>query len=239
MKMVRKVILSLLVSFTISGSYAEETYPQDVSSFIEKRELCDHFRGEISGEPDVDNERNLNELLDQYCKGTDQVLKTLKLKYVDNKSVLEKLNTFELIECTNNCKKEATVMKHQFSDYPVTNIVRKAKGKYKANFAGHYLFTTFGCGGGSICGEIIDVNTGKSVEGLPNPYMVDGIDDIGHFMADYQLDSSLIIISGITGDTETDSNNNKLDDNIYRIRYYNFVNGELVLIEYDEIRDLY
>ena len=54
-----------------------------------------------------------------------------------------------------------------------------------------------------------------------------------NFDLNYQLDSTLFIISGITGDTETDANNNVLE-HVYRIRYYNFLNGELNLISYDE-----
>ncbi|WP_294610770.1 hypothetical protein [uncultured Gilliamella sp.] len=233
--MFKKLILLLLVIFSIQGVYAKESYPQDISSFIEKREQCDYFRGEISGEPNIDNARNINEELDKYCKGTDQLLETLKLKYKDDNSIQKKLNTYELIECKYNCRdnSEEMTIRLKFSDYPVTEVVNNNTSKHTATFAGHYHISIYGCGGGSICGEIIDSNTGKFVTSFPNPYLTEDENQENNFDLNYQLDSTLFIISGITGDTETDANNNVLE-HVYRIRYYNFLNGELNLISYDE-----
>ncbi len=38
---------------------------------------------------------------------------------------------------------------------------RKKAIKQPVNFAGHYVVYANGCGGGSICGEILDVKTGR------------------------------------------------------------------------------
>lgn len=232
----KKLTLFTAVFLVSQGIYAKELYPKEVSDFIEKRDTCDYFRGEVSGEPDIDNARHLNKQLDKYCKGTDQLLKKLKLKYKNHKSVLEKLNTYDLIECTANCSndsEEQVDRNPKFSDYPVTNVVSKTIDKYSANFAGHYSVSTKGCGGGAICGEITDIITGKVVASFPNAYLIEDDNGSNYFTANYQPDSSLIIISGIAADTETDSNNNVLGD-IYRVRYYNFLNGKLILVHYDE-----
>lgn len=220
--------------FSISqNTFSKEVYPQDVTSFIEKRDQCDYFRGEISGDPDIDNARNLNTELDKYCKGTDKLLEALKLKYKDNELILNKLNTYEGIESITNCAAHKVTVRPQFEDYTVTKVVKNNLGKYSANFAGHYHILTKGCGGGAICGEIIDVETGKSVTVFPNAYLIEDDEGNNYFDAEYKVKSSLLIISGIAADTEVDSNNNVLE-NVYRIRYYNFLNGKLVLLEQEE-----
>lgn len=90
--------------------------------------------------------------------------------------------------------------------------------KLPPNFAGHYTIYTFGCGGGARCGEIYDVKTGVVVTGLPNSYLDDDFD------LSFKKNSSLVIISGVTADTEYDKKNIKIKS-AYRDRYYNF-NGE-------------
>lgn len=98
--------------FTESNS--NSGYPQDVVQFIEKREQCDHFREEISGEPDIDNGRDLNAQLDKYCKGTDRLLRALKTKYQDRPALLEKLNAYEEIEANDN---PAIIFADEFPQY--------------------------------------------------------------------------------------------------------------------------
>lgn len=103
MKLFKKLILLFLFLFSIQSVSAKKLYPHDVRNFIEKRSQCDYFRGEISGEPNIDNPRNLKQHLDKFCKGTDQVLERLKIKYKNDNSIIKKLNTYEKIECINNC----------------------------------------------------------------------------------------------------------------------------------------
>jgi len=80
-----KSILFLLLSiFLQQTSMADTAFPQDVLDFIEKREACDHFRGEYSGDPEIDQGRKLYEQLDFYCPGTDKELFDLKTKYGNN-----------------------------------------------------------------------------------------------------------------------------------------------------------
>lgn len=87
-----QIILLLLLSFS---AIADEnlTLPEDVLKFAEKRDGCDHFRGE---EP-YDEERrkfilkNLNEL----CTGTDVELAKLKEKYEGNIAVQSRLSIYD------------------------------------------------------------------------------------------------------------------------------------------------
>lgn len=68
-------------------------YPFEVEEFVDRRELCDHFRGE---EP-YDGERAefLEKQIRETCTGTDQELRALKEKYKDDAEVMKVLNRFE------------------------------------------------------------------------------------------------------------------------------------------------
>jgi hypothetical protein len=93
--MMRFLIVAIIV-LGFSTAFANEVpaqLPQDVSSFIEKRDLCDHFRGE---DP-YDEERRafLEENLVKFCTGTDAALAELKQKYHNNPSIMDVLNRYE------------------------------------------------------------------------------------------------------------------------------------------------
>lgn len=73
------------------------SYPRDVQSFVQDRDLCDHLRGEI---PDQQpgNEEGVNEAVaaaNKACKGTDARLDALNAKYANDPQVLQKLKTYE------------------------------------------------------------------------------------------------------------------------------------------------
>lgn len=79
----------------MSNSFASGIpgYPFDVEEFIDRREICDHFRGE---EPyDADRAKFLAEQIIKTCTGTDRELQELKQKYKDDDDILELLNGFE------------------------------------------------------------------------------------------------------------------------------------------------
>lgn len=67
--------------------------PEDVKQFIEKRDLCDHFRGE----PHYDEERSrfLEKQVEKYCAGTNLELLSLKAKYRNNSAIIGKLSSYE------------------------------------------------------------------------------------------------------------------------------------------------
>jgi hypothetical protein len=67
--------------------------PRDVVEFKERRDLCDHFRGE-----DAYNEERgkfLAEGMKKSCTGTDKELASLKSKYSNNEAVIKALADYE------------------------------------------------------------------------------------------------------------------------------------------------
>ncbi len=68
--------------------------PADVTAFVEKREGCDHFRGEEAY--DEERGRFLKENMDKLCTGTDAELAALKAKYAERKEVMAKLSEYEI-----------------------------------------------------------------------------------------------------------------------------------------------
>lgn len=67
--------------------------PNDVREFMEKRDLCDHFRGE----PAYDEERRkfLLKNMIELCTGTDKQLMELKTKYKADKAIIKSLSIYE------------------------------------------------------------------------------------------------------------------------------------------------
>lgn len=91
----KKIFLTSLILFTSQYVYAIKEYPQDLVVFMEQREQCDHLRGEISGDSEIDQDLSLDTQLDQYCKGIDDELTQLKNKYKNDSSIMNKLNSYE------------------------------------------------------------------------------------------------------------------------------------------------
>ncbi len=81
-----------IVAFA-SSAQAQDKWPSDVARFIERRNGCDHFRGE---EP-YDKERRefLNQKMAELCPGTDKALANLKDKYRRDKKITALLNEYE------------------------------------------------------------------------------------------------------------------------------------------------
>ena len=86
-------LISGLTFLTSHHAMAESKLPKDVETFVEKRDQCDHFRGE---EPyDDARATDLGEMLKKYCKGTDKDLARLRKKYSKNKAAKEALDGYE------------------------------------------------------------------------------------------------------------------------------------------------
>lgn len=93
-----KVVCMRLVCFCVlliaaGVAVAAESLPTDVSSFIERREACDHWRGEYGY--DEERQAEIDAAVCDTCVGTDNQLAKLKLKYKSQPAVLTKLNEFE------------------------------------------------------------------------------------------------------------------------------------------------
>jgi hypothetical protein len=90
----RRAFLALICGAGfVSASHAQPQWPSDVASFIERRDGCDHFRGE---EPYNEERRKfLHQRILELCVGTDKQLALLKKKYRGNKTAIAKLNEYE------------------------------------------------------------------------------------------------------------------------------------------------
>jgi len=81
------VCLALLMpSFPV---LAQDYVPRDVQRFVDRREGCDHMRGES------DRLNELNREIRKLCGGTDKELAQLKRKYAANSTIMQILNQFE------------------------------------------------------------------------------------------------------------------------------------------------
>ena len=73
---------------------AQEALPTDVQRFVQRRDLCDHFRGE---EPyDADRRAFLEARTREFCTGTDADLDALKRKYERRRDVMQRLAHYEV-----------------------------------------------------------------------------------------------------------------------------------------------
>ena len=85
-------------ALVVSHSYAAENstdqeLPADVIKFKQRRDICDHWRGE---EPyDDERAKAIEEAWDSSCPGSDKALALLKAKYKNNQAVLKVLAGYE------------------------------------------------------------------------------------------------------------------------------------------------
>jgi hypothetical protein len=85
----------LLVSFALAACITAGP-PSDVRAFMERRDICDHLRGEAGDyNGDIEREKEINEGVAKFCTGTDRALALLRMKHVDNQPVLEMLSKYE------------------------------------------------------------------------------------------------------------------------------------------------
>jgi hypothetical protein len=100
--MVKQLMVCGWIALLAVSAAAETTLPKDVEQFINKREGCDHFRGEI---PDPGQKRRMREVtreIQRLCTGTDIALAQLKKKYANDAVVMQSLEEFEpQIEASN------------------------------------------------------------------------------------------------------------------------------------------
>lgn len=69
------------------------SYPKDVREFVEKRDGCDHFRGEEAY--DKERARFINRNLKELCVGSDAALARLILKYSKQPEIEKVLSEFD------------------------------------------------------------------------------------------------------------------------------------------------
>lgn len=91
----KNIIVCLALLATALPALADNALPRDVQKFVDRREGCDHMRGEI---PDPGEKQRMKEVtreIEKLCKGTDKQLAQLKKKYASNRPVMQRLNEFE------------------------------------------------------------------------------------------------------------------------------------------------
>jgi hypothetical protein len=91
----KTIVLCLCLLVPFQPVLANEQLPNDVRNFIERREGCDHMRGELPDPVDKHRTRQLQRETRKLCMGTDQKLAQLKKKYAKNSSVMQHLDAFE------------------------------------------------------------------------------------------------------------------------------------------------
>jgi hypothetical protein len=67
----------------------------DLPAFLERRAMCDHFRGEFPDPPDPERMRDVLEQIQIQCTGIDEQLDALKQRYRDDPVVSRQLAQFE------------------------------------------------------------------------------------------------------------------------------------------------
>ena len=108
------------------------------------------------------------------------------------------------------------------SDRQFRTRLRWAATHQKVNFAGHYILTTWGCGGGCVMGAAIDAETGKIVW-LPFTICCWPLGDNVEPLK-FRADSRLIIFTGSRNEAE--------EKGIY---YYKFERDSFTLLRTDKL----
>lgn len=95
-----KIPTLLLVFFSGAVQAADgSALPPEVRSYIEERELCEHFRQEpFEGNAPEQVERRafLQASVEIHCAGTDRRLFALRKRYAGTRSVLSRLEKYEI-----------------------------------------------------------------------------------------------------------------------------------------------
>jgi hypothetical protein len=87
------LLVAIGVALVAYPALAQPHLPEDVARFIERRDACDHFRGE---EPyDAERREFLAQQTRALCVGTDAQLAKLKEKYRRDKTVATRLDEYE------------------------------------------------------------------------------------------------------------------------------------------------
>jgi hypothetical protein len=93
--MMKKMMLCLSMLMLPLMSLADESLPREVQRYVDKREGCDHMRGEIPEPGEKQRMREVSREIQRLCKGTDKELARLKRKYAKSPSVMRRLGEFE------------------------------------------------------------------------------------------------------------------------------------------------
>jgi len=91
----KRFLICLALLAPALPALAQGYLPRDVQRFVDRREGCDHMRGEI---PDASEKLRMNDVtreIRKLCAGTDKELVELKRKYASNSTIMQILTQFE------------------------------------------------------------------------------------------------------------------------------------------------
>ncbi|NHZ62205.1 hypothetical protein [Massilia genomosp. 1] len=89
------LFMFLLAASTACHAQATARFPKDVVTFMERRDACDYFRGEVAN---VDDRKRLEDIIrkaNSLCRGTDKQLAKLRKKYAENAAVTGGLKQYD------------------------------------------------------------------------------------------------------------------------------------------------
>jgi hypothetical protein len=91
----KNVLVCLALLMSALPALAGAPLPRDVQKFVDRREGCDHMRGELPDPAEKRRMKEVNREIENLCRGTDIQLAQLKKKYASNAAVMQRLNEFE------------------------------------------------------------------------------------------------------------------------------------------------
>lgn len=89
------LVVAFLLTSCVAPELTGDALPDDVQSFVERRGMCDHFRGEIPGPDDAARMEEVELGVSRYCFSTDRELARLKARYANHAGVMAKLGEYE------------------------------------------------------------------------------------------------------------------------------------------------
>jgi len=90
-----KISALLIPLFTVLPLQAAEKLPREVQKFVEQRDSCEHFRGEVPDPEERERMREVSLQIEKFCRGTDKKLASLKKKYRSSVVVQRRLAKYE------------------------------------------------------------------------------------------------------------------------------------------------
>jgi hypothetical protein len=94
-RLLRLHLLLVALFLAAQSCLALEGSSVDVDEFIQQREACDHFRGEIPEPGDVERIEEIKAEIRKFCTGTDAKLDLLRKKYSSIPVIVARLAVFE------------------------------------------------------------------------------------------------------------------------------------------------
>jgi hypothetical protein len=94
----KSFFIALGFALAASAHAGSDPLPPEVATFIQDRDVCDHFRGEPhegNSPEQIERREFIFESLEIFCPGTDRRLAALKKRYKNNSAVMKRLNGYE------------------------------------------------------------------------------------------------------------------------------------------------